>query len=31
MAFRLHSVRVLVEKGGEKTFEDHDDKFVSTH
>lgn len=30
MAFRLHLVRELVEKGGEKTFEDLDDKFVST-
>lgn len=31
MAFRLYSVSELVEKGGEKTFEDLDDKFVNTH
>lgn len=30
MAFRLLSVRELVERDGEKTFEDLDDKFVST-
>lgn len=31
MAFGLHSVSELAEKGGEKTFKDLDDKFVSTH
>lgn len=31
MAFRPHSVSELVEKGVEKTFEDLDDKFVSTY
>lgn len=31
MAFRLHSVSELVRKGREKTFEDLDNKFVSTH
>lgn len=28
MAFRLHLVRALVERAGEKTFVDLDDKFV---
>lgn len=28
MAFHLHSVSELVEEGGEKTFEDLDNKFV---
>lgn len=31
MAFRLHSVSELIERGGGKTFEDLGDKFVSTH
>lgn len=31
MAYRIHSVSELVEKGGEKTFEDLDDNFISTH
>lgn len=31
MAFRPHSVSELVEKGGERTFVDVNDKFVSTH
>lgn len=31
MALRLHPVSELVEWGGEKTFQDLVDKFVSTH
>lgn len=31
MAFRLHLVSELVEEGGERTFGDLHDKFVSTH
>lgn len=31
MAFRIHSVSELIERGGEKTFEDLGNKFVSTH
>lgn len=31
MAFRLHLVSELVEKGGEGTFQNLDDKFVGTH